>query len=129
MALSGVEGKVKVGVSPDQIDMDVKKWNFKAEVAEVDTTTTAHAGWSNTDGWVKSGKGSFDFFYEEAKNPFATAQGLKPGSVFDAELIISANDKLSGKGLVTSVDITSMVKGAIEGVINFSTRGAWTYPS
>lgn len=124
-AYSGQDGQVVAGST----NMDVSGFEAEVTSAEVDTTVTTDGGWSDTDGWVKTVTGSFDFFYQPSKSPLKASPGLVPGSTVELTLKCTTTDALVGNAYIQSVRITSKTKDAVRGTCRFTSKGAWTLPS
>lgn len=130
-AVSGISGIVKSGAT----DMQVEGYSADVESVEIDTTVTADAGWEDAiDGPVKV-SGSFDFFWNPAKDPFNAVVNLMPGAAIlggsypTLTLNLDANNTLSGPAKITKLSIKSAVKDAVKMTASFRSKGAWTKPS
>ena len=125
IALSGVNGKVRAGVT----DMDVSGWTIDPEVETFDSTTTADAGWESTTAAAKKISGSFDFFYNVSKKPTGATAGLTPGNTVALALDVQSGETYSGNALITKLAIKSKAKESITITASFKNVGAWVYPS
>lgn len=132
-ATSGKEGKVLSGAT----DMDVEGWDADIESADVDTTTTADAGWEDSiDGLCKV-SGSFDFLWNASKDPFNAVVNLMPGAALlggsypTLKLLLdgTGSNYLQGTAKILKLSIKSKVKDTIRFTCSFKSKGAWTRPS
>lgn len=128
-AISGVNSKVLTGTT----DMDVIGGTFDVETGEIDTTTTADAGWEDSIDGPKKVSGSFDFFWNPSKSPFSSVQKLTPGAsttVFPTlKLYIDADNFATGTARITKLSKKSTTKEGVIFTATFVSKQTWTLPS
>ena len=129
-AYSGWDGEVHVGT----FDAQIAEWDLDFEVKEVDTSTTADAGWESAIGGLKKVSGSFKFMYRAPpNNPTGSAAGLTVGSTPTLTLYINksllSTELITGVALITKLSYKNSVEGAAEVTASFRNRGPWTFPS
>lgn len=129
-AYSGYDGEVLNGA----FDYQVSEWDLDLEIKEVDTSTTADAGWESAIGSLKKVSGSFKFFYQAPpRNPTGATSGLTVGSTPTLKLYINktllSTEFFTGVALITKLSLKSSVPGAGEVTASFRNRGVWTLPS
>lgn len=127
-AYSGVDGTV----TAQSTDMDVSGFSADVEAEELDTTTTADAGWEDAIDGVKKVSGTFDFLWNPSKNPFSTIIALMPGggTYPTLTLKLSTGETLSGVAKINKLSVKSAVKGQPKTfTATFRSKGAWTLPS
>lgn len=124
-AFSGVLGTVKSGTT----DMDVEGWDADYEVAEIETTTTADAGWEDAIPGPKKISGSFDFFYNTSKKPTGVTANLSAGSTAALTLQTTTGETLVGNALITKLSFKNKVKDGCKVTASFRSKGTWTLPS
>ena len=130
-AYSGILGNVLSGAT----DMDVKEWSADVETADIDTTTTGDAGWSDSIDRPTKISGSFDFFYNPAKSPFRAVANLMPGAPRTSgtyptlTLKTGGGDQLSGTARITKLSKKGAVPEGIMYTASFTSKGIWTVPT
>lgn len=132
-AYSGVSGTV----SSNGTDLAVTGFSADVETTEVDTTTTADAGWEDAISSTTKVSGSFDFFWRPDVDPFNSVLGLMPGAqalgitaTYPALVLkLDTSNSLSGTALITKLSVKSEVKGAKQLTASFRSKGAWVVPT
>lgn len=127
-AYSGIDGTVL----SQSTDMDVTGWSADVEAEEIDTTTTADAGWEDAINGCKKVSGSFDFLWNPSKNPFNSVIAMMPGSGLYPTLTLklSTGQTLSGTAMIQKLSLKSAVKGQAKTITaTFRSKGAWSVPS
>jgi hypothetical protein len=133
-AYSGVEGTVEVTVdgTPDTVtDMDVTGHSVDVEDGGFEATTTADGGWQDMHDAIAKASGSFDFFFNPAKNPTSAVVGLMPHSGIypNLKLKVGGGKFLTGQIKPTKLSFKSAVKEGITLTCSFESKGMWTMPT
>ena len=128
---SGWDGEVTVGST---FDAQVMEWSADVEVKEVDTSTTADAGWESAAAGLKKVSGSFKFLYRAPpNNPTGSAFGISEGSTPTLKLYVNksllSTEFLTGPSLITKLSYSNSVAGVATVTCSFRNRGPWTLPS
>src|SRR5262245_57527120 len=124
-SISGWNGTVKSGAT----DLDVEGWSADFKIVEVDTTTTADAGWEDTAPGVKSVEGSFDFNYVVANKPTGSGANLTMGNTVALTLTVTTGETFTGNALITKLSIKNKVKDTVKVTASFKNKGVWVLPS
>ena len=127
---SGWDGEVLNGTW----DAEVIEWSADVEIKELDTSTTADAGWESATGGLKKVSGSFKFLYRAPpNNPTGATAGLSEGSTGTLKLYINktllSTEFLTGPALFLKLSYTNAVAGVSTVTCTFRNRGAWVLPS
>jgi hypothetical protein len=110
------------------------EWDADVEIKELDTSTTADAGWESAIGGLKKVSGSFKFLYRAPpNNPSGATAGISSGSTPTLTLYINktllSTEYLTGQALITKLSYKIAVAGVAEVTASFRNRGPWTLPS
>ena len=127
---SGWDGEVLAGT----FDCQVMEWGADVEIKELDTSTTADAGWESATGGLKKVSGTFKFLYRAPpNNPTGSTAGLSEGATPTLKLYINktllSTEFLTGVALITKLSFKNSVEGVAEVTASFRNRGPWTLPS
>lgn len=131
VAYSGVDGKV----ISDGTDMDVKQYDVKVADPGFEASTTAGEGWTDKLDALRTVSGSFDFFFNVAKNPFGAVMkwftrgpNKYPLLIFQLGGSEVGTPAMSGMAKILEVTVKSVVTEGITFTATFESRGTWTLP-
>ncbi len=126
-AISGFKGKVLSGST----DMDVSGYSYEFDNGGFDSTTTADAGWEDTNNGSNKISGSFDYFFNPAKNPWGAVANLAPNSTTYPTLKLYCDDDKFATGLakITKQSVKSATKEGITMTASFVSKGVWSLPT
>lgn len=128
-AISGIDSKI---VS-ESTDMDVQSGSFDIETSDIDSTTTADAGWEDSIDGPKKVSGSFDFFWNPSKSPFSSVTKLMPGrsaTIFPTlKLYLDSSNFATGVARIQKLSKKGAVKEGLMFTATFTSKGVWTLPN
>lgn len=122
---SGLDGTVTAAGT----DMDVTGFTADVEQATYDSTTTGDAGWEDVGYATQKVSGSFDFFFNTSKNPYAAPQSMLNRTPVALVLAHGGGKTLSGNAAVTKLSVKSATKEGITMTASFTSKGVWTLPT
>ena len=131
--LSGAQGTVKVGGQ----SLGIQSWSFTPESKLEDTTNTRDYDQMTGNTYeshvptLMSGKGSFKADWDALAIPTAATPNLQPGK--DVALRLQLGDTVRyidiPHATITSLPITSEVRGRVSYTCEFTTNGKFNMPT
>lgn len=122
VAYSGYLGTATV----NGVDMAVTGWSCDAEMGSFETSSTADGGWTSMGWALKSLSGSFDFFFDTSKDPFAGTPNMYARQVVPLVLTATSGATFAGNAFIEKLSFKSEVKDGVKVTASFKSTGSWT---
>lgn len=120
-------------VTSEGTDLPVTSWSLDAAVDEIDATSTAEAGYNQSEGGVQKASGTVEINWDADTMPHSNPPNINEGQV--VALVLYVGDPANLKywsiptALITRVNTRSAVRDKVSISFDFASRGAYSPPA